>query len=519
MKHLHILRCQNTNRGFVSVIVMLFLALTVLFMIGNSLTMSGSKSLESQQQYDSVAALALAESGLEASLASISKAVNLNAAEFPTTCTSYNGSSSTPINLGRNNGYFQYVSSNTTPTSQLCPVRVLGSVNNAKRTVEAQVNFQWQIGTGNYGGTASNNPPTMTLKNPYDVPAAAVFNLGWRIKGSLGHPEATGNQASATPCTGCVSRWNLVSSAGNNAVGSLGSTYTVAPLSEVSVSQTLDLDRNYVEVGLILGGFAGPPATAPVYTGSYSDKQETANTANSTVTYGNIPSKGNDATSRPLMDSQNWCYQADTMVFGLSGRGPDTYDYSAKLGSVDFNSSGSPAQQVPLKYVAHFPNTDGTSPGTTGDIYADIWYVYNQFAYMTEANASAGATTITVKESVSLKKDTYLKVYSGTGELAGFTQVLSDVNNSNSIPITKPVPAGKALSNANVCAGICALFDNPSSGNASTKLKITRTATAAAAAQYAGGLACFKGVDPAKIRAITTSGTLKYLWHEVSANE
>jgi hypothetical protein len=508
MKALHILRCQNTERGFVSVIV-------ILFMLSNSLTMSGSKSLESQQQYDSVAALALAESGLEASLASLSKAANFNESTFPTTCSNFKGTNNTPINLGRNNGYFQYVPSKTVPTSQLCPVRVLGSVNNAKRTLEAQVNFAWQIGTGGYGGQ-TQNPPTMTLKNPYDVAAAAVFNLAWRIKDSLGHPEATGNQATAAPCSGCVARWNLPSSAGSNAVGSLGSTYTLAKSSEVSVSQTLSLDRNYVEVGLILGGYG---ATAPVYTGSYSDKQETANTANSLVTYGNIPSKGNDTTlSPPLMNSSNWCYQADTMVFGLSGRGPDTYDYSAKLAAVDFNSSGSPAQQVPLTYIAHYP-TDSSSPGTTGDVYTDIWYVYNQFAYMTGANAGVGATTISVNESVSLKKDTYLKVYSGTGELQGFTQVKNDIVNSNSIPITKPVLAGKALSDANVCAGICALFDNPSSANASTKLKVTRSTAAAAAAQYAGGLACFKGVDPTKIKAVTSSGTLNYLWHEVSANE
>ena len=505
---------RHASRGFVSVITMLFLALVVLFILGKSLMMSGSKGLESQQQYDSVAAHALAESGLELSLGNISNAVNLNESAFTGKCDSFDTSSA--IGLGR--GQFQYVHSSTARTSKLCPIRVKGMVNKATRTLEAQVNFEWEIGTGNYGGLPTLNPPTMALKNPYDVAAAAVFNLAWRVKDSLGHPEATGNNAIAIPCTGCPVAWNLNSSAGNNAVGSLGSIRSVAKNSEVQVSQTLDQNRNYVEVGLILGGYS--TTTPPANTGSYSDDKQTGNTSNSLITYGNIPNKGLSATSRPLQDNQNWCYQADTLVFGLSGRGPDTYNYSAKLSAVDFNSNGSPAQQIGFTYVAHYPNTDGTSLGTAGDVYADIWYIHNPYVYMTGATSNVlYPTTVTVTNPVTLKAGTYLKVYSGTGQLQAFTQVKNDVANATTFEITKPILSGNALAGANICGGICALFDNPSDGGATTRLKVTRTPEAAAAQQYAGGLACFSGVDKDKIKPVTTSGKLKYLWHEVATNE
>lgn len=497
-----------------SVITMLFLALVVLFILGKSLMMSGSKGLESQQQFDSVAAQAVAESGLELSMGSISNAVSLNESAFTSQCDSFDTSNT--IDFGR--GKFQYVHSKTTRTSKLCPIRVKGMVNNAERTLEAQVNFEWEIGTGNYGGLATLNPPTMTLKNPYDVAAAAVFNLAWRVKDSLGHPEATGNNAIGIPCPGCPVAWNLNSSAGNNAVGSLGSIRSVEKNKEVSITQTLDQNRNYVEVGLILGGYS--TTIPPTNTGSYSDDKQTGNTSNSLITYGNIPNKGMSPTSRPLQDSGNWCYQADTLVFGLSGRGPDTYNYSAKLSAVDFNTSGTPAQQLSFKYVAHYPNTDGTSLGTAGDVYADIWYIYNSYANIPNATAAVGSTTVGVTAPITLKKDTYLKVYSGPGQLQGFTQVAADVKDAYSFAITKPIPAGGALDGTStLCGGICAIFDNPSDGSAATRLKVTRTPEAAAAQQYAGGLACFAGVDPTKIKPVTTSGKLKYLWHEVATNE
>ena len=61
--HLHA-PAQRLQQGVVSVIALLFLVSVVVFILMQSLSHSGSKALESQQYFDSTAALALAEDKL-----------------------------------------------------------------------------------------------------------------------------------------------------------------------------------------------------------------------------------------------------------------------------------------------------------------------------------------------------------------------------------------------------------------------------------------------------------------------
>ncbi len=479
----------NTERGFVSVITLLFLISVVLFILGKSLTMSGSKSLESQQQFDSVAAQALAESGLEVGLASLTTADNLDDTTFVSSCATLVSSSA--LDLGR--GSFQFVPSGTATSPNLCPIRVKGTVNGASRTLESQINFNSQIGTAGYG-----TAPTMTLKNPYNVPAAAVFNLAWRRQGSTGN-NPPGGQAVASTCIlpSCGMRWTLESSSGNPSVGSLGTSVSVAANSSVQVSQSLDSPRNYTEVGLILGGLS----TTPLLKGSYYDDKETANTANQATTTGTTTSG----------EARGWCTGADTLVFGVSGRADD--NPSAQYTSVVFNTSGTPAQPIPMTWVAHYPNTDGTSPSAYGDVFSEIWYTYNPYVQMTSASSSG--TTITVNSTAGLQVGTILKVYSGTGELPGFTRVSSITNSTQFVVDQTPTTA---LSNATLCGGICALFNNPSSSAAkTTTFALTRSNSAAQ--QWAGGFACFSGVDKTKVRRVSNSSIRLQLWHEVVTGE
>ncbi len=516
MKHLTPTRRLNTARGFVSVIIMLFLATVVLFILGKSLTMSGSKSLESQEQFDGVAALALAESGREVALATITTAFNQDDTTFGSNCASF--ASSSPVALGR--GSFQFVPSSTPTTTDLCPIRVQGSVNKAKRTVETQINFNSQIGTGGYG-----TAPTMTLRNPYSVPAAAVFNLAWRRLGSTGH-NPPGGQAEASTCTlpSCGEQWNLESSSGIPSVGSLGTALSVAANSSVQVAQTIDSPRNYTEVGLILGGLSA----TPVLKGSYSDDKETANTANNTITYGTTPS------GEPSAGPQ-WCAAADTLVFGVSGRGDD--DPSARYVRVLFNTSGAPAQPMPLTYVAHYPNTDGSSPNTFGDVFSEVWWTYNPYIRMT-GGSSAGTTTVTVTSTTGLQPDTYIQVYSGAGAFPAYTRV-KQVTSATTFTIDQKIPVITAtppapgtplaytytelapmvnLSNAVICGGICALFNTPAS-NAAKTTQFSLERANSATQQWAGGFACFSGVDKTKVRYVSNSSLRLQLWHEVLAGE
>ena len=478
------------HRGFVSVISLLFLATVVLFVLMKSISMSGSKSLETQQYVDSIAALALAESGKEVALAGITNAVNADDSTFPSSCSDYNKESA-KINLGQ--GSFQYLTTPTQPSNTLCPVRVKGTVRTANRTLESWINFNTVIGTGGYG-----IHPSMTLKNPYGVPAVAVFNLAWRRHGSTGHAPP-GNQSDASACTlpSCGLQWNLESSSGIPSVGSLGTSVGVAAQSSVPVSQTLSSERNYTEVGLMLGGLG----STPVLKGNYSDTKETTNTQNQTTTSGTTTSG----------EAKGWCNGADTLVFGVSGRGND--DPSAAFSSVVFNSVGNPAQPIAMTWVSHYPNTDGTSPNTYGDVFSEIWYTYNPYVRMT--NATSSGNTITVNSTGGLLTGTLIKVYSGTGAFQGATKV-SSVISPTQFTINKPPSV--ALNNAVICGGICALFDNPSSSAAkTTTFSLTRASSSAQ--QWAGGFVCFSGVDPSKVRRVSSSSVRLQQWHEVISGE
>jgi hypothetical protein len=489
MKHLLHVPLKRLQQGMVSVIALLFLSTVVVFILMQSLSMSGSKSLESQQYFDSAAALALAESGREIATAGISNAVNLDDTQFLTVCASY--TSSAPINLGR--GTFQFSPSPTATTNTLCPVRVTGSVNTAHRTLESKINFSSVVGTGGYGTNIG-----MTLNNPYGVPAAAVFNLAWRRQGSTG-ASPPGGQSDASACIlpSCGMQWNLESSSGLPSVGTLGTSLGVAGGTGVPVNQTLSSARNYAEVGLIMGGFA----TQPVLKGNYSDNKETANTQNQNVTSGTTTSG----------EAKGWCNGADTLVFGVSGRGDD--NPAAAFTNVVFNSAGSPAQPIAMTWVSHFPNTDGSSPNTFGDVFSEIWYTYNPYARMT--NASSSGTTITVNTTSGLAIGTLLKVYTGTGAFPSYTRVASVVDGTH---FTVNQAPSVVLANATICGGICALFDNPSSSAAKTTT-FSLTRANAAAQQWAGGFVCYSGVDPSKVRRVTSSSLRLQQWHEVLNGE
>jgi hypothetical protein len=480
---------QRLQQGVVSVIALLFLVSVVVFILMQSLSRSGSKALESQQYFDSTAALALAESGRELAVASIANAVNANDTQFLTSCSSY--ASSSPIAMGR--GTFQYSPSTTAPTSSLCPVRVTGTVGQAHRTLESKINLSYQVGTGGYGTDI-----TMALNNPYSVPAAAVFNLAWRRQGSTG-ASPSGGQAVASACIlpECGMQWNLESSSGLPSVGSLGTSLSVGGGASVPVHQTLDTARNYAEVGLILGGFS----VAPTRIGSYSDSKETANTQNQNTTSGTTTSG----------QAKGWCNDADTLVFGVSGRGDD--NTAAAFSSVVFNTAGNPAQPIPMTWVSHYPNTDGSSANMFGDVFSEIWYTYNPRASMTSASSSG--TTITVNSTTGLAVGTILKVLTGTGAFPAYTKVASVIDGTrftvNQAPTT-------ALSSATLCGGICALFDNPASAAAkTTTFSLTRANSAAQ--QWAGGFVCYSGVDPNKVRRVSSSQLRVQQWHEVLNGE
>ena len=508
------------QQGMASILGLLFLSVVVIFILMKSLNMSGTKSLETQQHLDSIAALALAESGREMAAAAITTAVNGNDAAFQTSCNNF-ASGTTTVGTSQS---FTYKTPSTASTTTLCPVRVQGTSGTANRTIESWFNMKTVIGTGGYGTTAS-----MSLKNNSGSPAVAIFNLAWRISGSTGqNPPNTPPNASGSNCSGCFAAWNLASTqgGGSNAVGSMGTAIANVPDgSDAVVSpQTLDAPRNFAEVGLILGGvFSTPPSIV----GCYQDQQGTANTSSgsSSVSGSILGPKANSTCGLP---NTNWCDGADTIVFGVSGRGND--DVRASFSTLTLN--GTPITTEPItvpSWMAHYPNTDGTSPPIMkGDVFSEIWYRYNK--RITDMNVKSvttagNTTTITVQGAVALDSSMIIQVNKNN---AGYF-----------VPYTKPtfvrasVPPGDTVfdvpsaavsspinNNATICTGICALFNNPwdSSKNNTTSFTLTHD-NFFVSQQWAGGFVCLSGVDPSKVRRISSSSLKVQKWHEVVSGE
>lgn len=473
----------KTNRqgGFVSILIAMFLILAVLFVLARSLQVSGTTSLDTRLDSDGVAALFLAESGLERGMGIVSNAISADNTAFVSSCSSLTSGAAFPLA----GGSFQYATPSASATAALCTLQVKGTFGQASRTVEQAMSFWSQNGTAGTDGASVS----LTLKNTQSVPAVALFNLAYRRLQPGG-----GGQATATACGDCGVQYALESSSGNPSVGSLGSALPVAANSRVTVTQTISTARDYAEVGMIMPGLAGTPTIQ----GRYANSSDTANNKNQTVTTG-VTSSG---------EATNWCRDADTLVFGISGRGDD--DVSAAFSSIVFNTSGTPAQPIALKPIAHYPNTDGSTPNVLGDVFSEIWWTYNPTFPKVVAN-STGTALITLSAPTAVKVGTLVKVYSGSGSFAGNTSVLSVTDATHFTVNTTPT---LKLTNATICSGICALFDNPSSSSINTVFAVTRSN--AAAQQWAGGFTCLAGVDPALVRRISNSGIKRQTWHQIA---
>ena len=480
--------------GFVSIAAVFFVIICVFFILMQTLGMQGNKSIDSVQYLNGMKALYIAESGVERAIGSISQAVVADPNQLDNACAAArldNSGTTSPIPFA--GGFIQYDSTITpTPPVGTCGIRAIGKFAQAQRTVQSLVNVSSEFGTAGFG-----HDITMRLQNIDSMPGIAVFNLAWRRLGSTGHSTA-GGQAEASACTlpTCGLKWNIESSSGTPSVGTLGTAVGIGGMAGVDVVQTLSTDRNYSEVGMVMPGLVAQP----VIKGVFADNKRTANTSNQTVTTGDTSSG----------EAKNWCNASDTLVFGVSGRGNN--DVTGAYTTIAFNTAGSPAQPIQMTKIAHFPNTDGSTPGVFGDVFSEIWYTYNPYVLLT--GATSVGTTITVPTPVTLKSGTILKVYSGTGTLAGSTKVVANVTNQTQFQVTAAPTV--ALNNATVCGGICALFDNPASASSSTVFALTRATNAAQ--QWAGGFICLNGVDPNKIRPITRSSTKISQWNEIISN-
>lgn len=480
---------HTQQQGVISLLVLLVLMAGVIGVQMQAFQISTSNSLGAQQYQDNLAALYLAESGLERARGSLTLAGVNNPADFQSTCNSY--VSGGTFALGR--GSFQYLDPLQPSTPTFCPFRVVGIVGTARRTLQTSMGFAPSSGQVGFDSNIA-----MGVANPHGVASVGLFNLAWRRHGSTGH-STSGGSASGNNCglPGCVPVWNIESSSGSPSVGSMGTAVPVAANGIGQITHTLSAARNFAGVGINLPGLIGPP----VVTGSFADDKRTANTKNNTVTKGDTSSG----------EANNWCRASDTLVLGISGRSDD--DVTATFTSVVFNTNDNPAQPQAMTRIVHAPNTDGSTPNAFGDVFSEIWYSYNPYVFA--ANASSSGTTVTVPSPISIAAGTLLKVYSGTGAFAGNTRVVSSVTNVTQFQVDSTPTT--ALNNATICGGICALFHNPASSSSKTEFTVTRNE--GAEKEWAGGFTCLAGVNPAQISTVIDSSVKLNAWREVVTHE
>lgn len=475
--------------GVVGLLMLLVFTAGVVWVQIQAQQISAGNSLAAQLNQDSLSALYLAESGLERARASLSLAASADPANFQTTCDSFTASG--PFTLGR--GLFRYLDPQQPSSTFFCALKVEGQVGAARRVLQTGMRFSASSGPVGFGRSLVSG-----IDNPSSVASVGLFHWAWRRHGSTGHSTSGGN-ASGSACLlpDCEPLWHNVSSSGSPSVGSMGTAVPMAAHTSAQISQTLSAERNYVGLGIQLSGLTGPP----VIQGSFADDKRTANTRNASVTQGDTSSGQANA----------WCAGADTLVFGVSGRGDD--NTAAALNAVVFNTHGSPAQPVAMTRTAHAPNLDGSTPNAFGDVFSEIWTTYNPFVFATQAQSVQ--RTVTLASPISVQAGTLLKVYSGTGEFAGHTRVLNTVVNATQFQVDKT--PSERLINATLCGGICALFHDPSSSRSKTEFTVTRNA--AADKEWAGGFTCLTGVDPARIQALGRHGLKLTSWREAVSQE
>ena len=127
----------------------------------------------------------------------------------------------------------------------------------------------------------------------------------------------------------------------------------------------------------------------------------------------------------------------------------------------------------------------------------------------------ASGTAITLPNgTIAPTAGTIVAVYSGAGLLPAKTKVLVSPTSTPSTFTLSAVPT-TALNGAQLCGGICALFNNPSSALPTnvTQFKVTDTSTHNR--RWAGGFTCLTGVDDSLIKPVTSSATSSSDWSEL----
>jgi hypothetical protein len=393
------------QRGAASLLIAMLLVFILTAAVTAGLTISGSSAMDAAINDERIAALFLAESGLERAQASLKTA----AAAGTNTNTSCTGLKNQSVTLGR--GSYIYADALSTPAlcgganpvCERCDLTVRGAVGSSSRSIEATMSANRGDGIEGYGHQFALNLNT-TSDNSF-----AFTHLAYNPKTNWGGDAVAGycTDNGSGSLTSCTESWKLAGTYYNN-TASQGVFATVATAGIYTINEELKTeldaytDRNYVEVGVVfrpLGGLGGTVTHVGSYARSPNDQCVASTTFRTQpVTY--YVGNGADTvcntseyqhgylpptwTCNPASGtSANWSNagNADTLLMGFGGKA-----YYAGSGTVPER----PLTGLSLNGQPIYRQT--TMTGTQGDkMYSQIWYAYNRGYYASTAGASSGA--------------------------------------------------------------------------------------------------------------------------------
>lgn len=440
----------KNQRGAASVAIVMLLMFILAAAVGAMLNMSSSSVVDAAKNEEQVAALFLAESGLERAQGI------LQAAADPTvgsTCTGIAGS-----NFTLDRGKFNL---SATPTgcdgSNLnctsCKITSTGlGVGSASRTITRIMTLSAPSGGAKGCGGGGTTPPlaactslspTVPIANQSQYidqniavtatnsPAILLSNVAYAR-----HPQGNSNSVETNTCVAaigstnsktCISQWNdqSASNNGSNVVGSQGAS--VGPLTNLgtyTLRQSLTKDSLFAAVGMIASGanidLVGSSVTNS--SASYWDDLTSGNTSATVSGNGSGSGQTNDgswcnfssgsctsattingATFSQKQTSNSWCYDGDTLVFGLSG----SSNNNATGALTSFTFGTSPASTAVPNGTAIYPSihTNNTQ------VFSSLRYLYNP--YFSTANDATSGMVVTGTAGAAFSG----KLFNGTKQM------------------------------------------------------------------------------------------------------
>ncbi len=363
------------QQGMVTVLAVIFLITGVIFVLSQTLEITGSNSIDNSRQIGSTAALFLAESGVERAQAILRTG----------TCTGLNGTS---LTLGE--GTFSYtdavVSVGMDDVSS-CLVTVAGTVRGTSRSIRINIGITTTQGVAGFGNTFALDLQTRQANS------GAFTNLAYRAKASGGGGNASvGNCDNTVPgsiaASACTNLWSLVGTGAGNVSGA-GVYADVPTIGTYTIEYLLSAERHYSLTGILLN----PTGSGVVRVGSYAKKNDTTSTSG---TSGNVPTTWNCAMPTQSdgsggTDSDSRAAGANTLVYGFSSL---VVSGTGQLNNVSFGPTN---LTIPQLYMRQIVTLAGAADPTLNDkmLYSQIWATTNAAYYSTGATAATNGANFT----------------------------------------------------------------------------------------------------------------------------